>query len=350
MYPGQIRPTKNQILNHVRGDDGGKSLRGWFHENTAGNYVPDSVTLIGCDDGAWFVAPPERRGDWYWNNGLYLMWQDAIKAGDPFIDFHAYDRDGDNHVSPQEVGVFILRPQNGPYGTFQPGTGFTVDGIAAPLSIAFLDLYFSAIESHRTWNVGLMAHEASHGLLGPMDMYTYGAYVSDPGYYSIMSSHALATHLDPFLKLKDGHLTPDLVEINGWETKTVKLKAVETSQEAVIIYDPAKKDREYFIVENRWSGAAAAANYDAGLPAKGIVVWHIVEDLALANMYRPLGTPSFVVEPWEWERLGVRLIGVLSRAGNSTTLKWADGSSSNIRITAMSVPNSEIYVEIAKLP
>jgi hypothetical protein len=213
-----------------------------------------------------------------------------------------------------------------------------------------LDVYFSADDDLRVHNVGLVAHEAAHEVLGADDMYS--GFTTRAGFHSLMDIHVNATHLDPFLKLKSGYLTPDVVEINKWATRTVSLASVETKKEAIIIYQPTKNDREYFIIENRWGGTSSAPNYDFFLsPAEpGIAVWHIVEDLALANQFPPPGDPGFVVQPWEWARLGVRFLGVLPSSGASKELKWADGTSAKIRVTARGGPAEFIDVEIAKLP
>lgn len=354
--PGEIRPTAAQVVNQLRGGDGGANVSGWYRENTGGRYVPDPITFLGCADNNWFVAPPGRQGTWYWDTGNFgLMWEDAVKAADPQFDFHQYDRNGDNRITGDELAVNVLRPQNGTYGTLR-SVSTAVDDISAPMDIHILDLYFSATQTlgARLANVGLIAHEAAHGALGAADMYTYGGFTTDPGVYSLMSQHGNANHLDPFHKLKSGYLTPDVVEINKWATKTLSLASVEKKKEAIIVYHPAKNDREYFIIENRWGGTSLAPNYDSNLPTKGIAVWHIVEDLGLANRFRPSGSPSFVVYPWEWGRLGIRFLGVLPSSGASTELKWADGSPSKIKVTAKSnIPalGAEfVNVEIRKLP
>jgi M6 family metalloprotease-like protein len=344
-----LRPTYAQVVNQHRGNDGGWNVKAWYRENTVSRYVPDPVTFLGCNDGNWFEAPPARQGTWYWDNGAFaLMWEDAIKAADPFFNFHQYDQNGDNRITGDELVVEILRPQNDPYGTHREASGMFVDGVSTPMDIEVLDVYFSAYNDRRIGNVGTVAHEAAHGMLGATDLYS--SFVTRPGFHSLMDVHVNATHLDPFHKLKSGYLTPDVIEINKWATRTVRLASVETRKEAIIIYDPTKNDREYFIIENRWGGTAAAPNYDFYLsPAQpGIAVWHIVEDTALADRFRPLGDPNVVW--WDWGRLCIRFLGVLPGPGASTELKWANGTSSKIRVTAQAIPAEFVDVEIAKLP
>lgn len=73
-----------------------------------------------------------------------------------------------------------------------------------------------------------------------------------------------------------------------------------------------------------------------------------MEDLALANQFRPPGDPNVVA--WDWGRLSIRFLGVLSSKGVSKELTWADGTSSKIRVTAKGGPAESVKVEIAKLP
>jgi M6 family metalloprotease-like protein len=340
--PGEQQPTMIQLVNILRGDDGGPSMRGWYEENSRSRFVPDTFTFLG-----WYLAPPERQGNWYWDTGNFgLMWQDAIVAADPHFNYVQYDTNGDGVISADELTVIIVRPQNSPYGTVR-GVDAPVDG--ATLWFDVVDMYISAQAANRVWNVGTLSHEVAHAILGAVDMYS--GYTTRPGLYSIMDEHSQSTHLDPFHKLKNGFLTPDVVEINEWATRTVSLAAVETKGEITIVYTPSKNDKEYFILENRWKGAGPF-NYDAGLPAEGIVVWHIIEDIALTDQFPPPGicNPARPEDSCGWDRKGVRRLAVLSNAGATVELQWADGTSSKIKVMAEANPREFLSTEIAKLP
>ncbi len=343
---GQTRPSEAQIINQHRGDDNKVNVKGWYKENTGGKYGPDPIAFLGCSNNNWFVAPSGRQGNWYWDNGAWeLMWQDAIKAADPYFDFHKYDHNGDNRITGDELAVEIVRPQNSTDG-YHRNTSVAVDGVSTPMSIDVLDIYFSANNDNRYVNVGLIAHEAAHGALGATDMYS--SYTTRAGDYSLMDSHFNATHFDPFHKLKSGFLKPDAVEINQWKTQTVSLASVETKRKALILYHPTKKTQEYFIIENRWGGTSSTPNYDSRLSNHGIAVWHIVEDMALANKFPP--NPGGGADYWDWGRQGIRFLGVLSNGGPSKELKWADGSSSKIKVKAKTASAEYVNVEITKLP
>jgi M6 family metalloprotease-like protein len=263
---------------------------------------------------------------------------DALAAASSSFNFKAFDANNDNFISPNELTVAVVRPQNNPDGFLRQYGPYALNG--ASLTFSLLDVYMSADPNNRVWNVGLISHEGAHGLLGTVDLYS--GYATDPGYYSIMSQHFNATDLDPFHALKSGFVTPDVVEINTWTTRNVNIAAVNSQHEITIIYDPSKNDREYFVIENRWGG------YDVNLPAPGpgLTVWHMVEDTTLQTQFPPPGSDP---NP-NWGRLGVRFKGVLTGIGQFADLTWADGTSSKMRVTMNSSPGASVNVTIAKLP
>jgi hypothetical protein len=168
-----------------------------------------------------------------------------------------------------------------------------------------------------------------------------------PSWYSVMDSHFDANHFDAFHKLKSGFVTPNVIEANGWSTHTVALAAVETRQEVTILYDPARQDKEYFILENRWGGTGNA-NYDGTLPSQGIVIWHVVQDPTTMNQFPPPYTGQ-LPGSGDWGRLAVRRIAVLSASGQTKDLTYADGSPAHFRITAKSGPQEFVNTEIARI-
>jgi len=344
LRPGQTRPTKQQVVDHFEGTDGGQSARGWWAENSNQRLTSSTVQYVGCDDGAWFEAPPGRQGNWYWDNAAWnLMWQDALAAADPTIDFHAYDADANDVIDPTELQVAIVRPQNGAYGTTR-GTTMALDGISTPLGVNVSDLYLSAMPSQRQTGVGLIGHEFSHSQTGAQDIYAPCPAETNAGSFSVMSWHGEATHNDPFHKLKSGFVTPDAITIPTWTTSTLQLPAVETgAHEVTVLYDPARADREYFVVENRYGGTAGVdATYDRPL-GNNVVVWHVIEDEATRTAF-PFPAPNAGC------RIPVRLLKTLNAVGASYDLTWADGTPAKIRVTVASAPAAATSVELAKLP
>jgi M6 family metalloprotease-like protein len=340
---GHPKPTRAQLVEMFEGVGArGASLRGWFAENGAGRVSAGPVTYVGCDDAGWLPAPAGRGGTWYWTTGNFdQMWKDALTAADPSINFHVVDTDRDNRISPDELLVAIVRPQATPYGTTR-ATTIALDGAMPALDVHVSDLYLSANGAHRTGAVGLMAHEMSHSLLGTQDLYSPCPASTDARRFSNASDHTAATHLDPFHKLKSGLVAPDAIDIPAWTTRTLSLDAVERSREILLLYDPAKADREYFIVENRFGGSGATATYDQPI-GDSVAVWHVIEDAATRNAFpTPAANPIC--------RIPVRFVKSLVPADPSQDLVWANGTPAKIRIVLKSAPGATASVEVRKLP
>lgn len=338
--PGHPRPSFAQIRKTFEGDQSHTpeaNLRQWLIENSAGNVTLSSVRYVGCQDGQWFVAPPERQGNWYWDNLAFeQMWKDALAAADAEVDFHSFDIDQNNRLTSDELVVAIVRPQATPYGTVR-GTDATLDGTPIPLNVPILDLYLSSNPQFHRWGVGLVAHEFTHHVLGTLDLYN-GCPAISPGPYSIMDRHDLATHLDPFEKMKNGLVKPyaEILSQLGTES-TWDLNAVENSQEVLLFHEPGRTGREYFLIENRFPGEVGSRNYDDPIGNGAIVVWQIFEDLQLVHTSTPCpGDPRFI-----------RKRAVLSAPTDTFDLTWSDGSPVGRRLSAP-IPNAQVARLILK--
>jgi hypothetical protein len=317
--------------------DAGPNVREWFAENSGSTTTLGQVRYAGCTDGNWYLAPPERRGNWYWDNGAFVqMWQDALHAADADVDFHAYDTDHNNLLSADELLIAVVRPQNDPYGTFR-STSTPVDGNPTPMTFNILDMYFSSSPANQLWNVGTTSHESSHAVLGAVDLYGVCPAVSSD-YYSIMDAHFQSTHLDAFHKLKNGMVQPIAVDLSQTPNAIFALPAVESRYLMWLLYDPSRVKQEYFLVENRFPGTNFARNYDGPLGTGAVVVWQIFEDKSLtATSAVCPGDPRYI-----------RRRSVLSSAGQSLDLQWSDGSSAGVRVTA-TIANAEL-AEVALTP
>lgn len=360
---GHAPPTRAYLANMMEGGDGGLSVRGWFQENSGGKLQAGDFAYNGCDDGAWHLAPPGHQGNWYWDNKRFdLMWAEAIQAADPGIDFHAFDRNRDNTITPDELTLIIVRPQNDPYGTNRT-VAVKVDGNGTALKFRVVDVYLSQYETRfvndvaqdvRRWAVGLLVHELSHAEINAWDIYGYEDEAkgircrpsTNAGAYSVMDSHSPAGHLDPYHKLKNGFVTADLVELNPLSKTAVTLKAVEIGRDVAVLYDPRRGDREFFILENRWGGTSDRPTYDSMLPGgPGVLLWHIVQDFALTKQFPPPGG-----EGCDPIRITMRRIGILNSPGALLALRWADGSPAGVQIEADRTDPAVAQVTLTSLP
>ena len=305
------------------------NLRDWLAENSGGRARIGSVSYAGCYDGAWYTPPLEHQGEYYWINDKFdEMFVDTVVAADPDVNFHGYDTDASNRISPDELIVVGMRPQNTVYGTLR-GATTRLDDVDPPLAVPLIDLYLSPLPSQHLAGVGIAAHELCHLLLGISESYGNCPDIN-PNYYSIMDGLGSysATHLDPHSKMKAGWVHPlaiNLDTIRG--SVTVKLDAVETHHRIVLLHDSARVEREYFLIENRFPGNPAR-NYDKPLGVGSIAVWQVFEDLDLVH-----GSAICPGDPRH-----VRFRVALKAVGESHTLKWANGAHTGVRVIAVT-PN-----------
>lgn len=327
------------------------SVRDYFLENSNGYFTIENAGVLGWYDAAkpydHYVTPDpgDQDGDG-WADGHQEKWAEAIRRADADFDFAAHDANADGVLSPAELGIAIVIPQTAPFGTVRPLIGreypaqepLVVDGVRVDVVTEF---YIG-----NPPNLGVVAHELSHLLLGAADMYfldlpdTPDKRWKDipwdnpfaAGGYSLMDRHLDGNHLDPFHKLKLGWLRPKIIFSDGQYT----LQNVEKGHDALILLDPARGADEYFIIENRWG----ADSYDKQMADPGgLAVWHVIENPALYGTLIPPLPPNAppssrqdlwadkwaTIAPDDWGRRSVRMIRPLWNTLNDTQALW-DGA------------------------
>ena len=293
----------------------------------------------------------------------------------------------DGALRPDELGVLVVIPQNGPFGSNRGVVGreypnpmpLVVDGVT--ISVV-AEAYIGAPP-----NLGVVAHELGHLLSNLPDLYfalpTTGIWAGIPfdnpfaaGDYCLMDATYNNAHFCPFLKLKLGWLRPRLILRSGH----YELRAIEQQREVWILMDPSRGTREYFIVENRFP----VNNYDMNLPDRGLGVWHVIEDPAIYGTHIPPVPPNpppasrqdLWAQKWalisanDWGRRGIRMIRPVwdTHRGNQSlwdgsdpatgydllpdaappqaSLRWADGTPSGFAIRHISAAGALMAADI----
>ena len=373
--PTHPAPSVTAIENLIFGPT--NSVRGYFLENSGGKFTIERTGLFG-----WF--PASRPPDYWWGppdttdsdgdgwvNPHVQKWAEAIRLADPQFDYGVHDKNPfDGDLRPDELGVLIVIPQNGPFGTNRGTVGrefpnpqpLVVDGTTIRI---IAETYIG-----NPPNLGIVAHELAHLFLdhGNMDFNFQNPYGAGP--YSVMAREwGRGTHIDPFAKLKFGWLRPQLIARSGHYS----LPSIETEQSVWILMNPAHSIDEYYIVENRWRGTS----YDNQIPdVGGLVIWHIMENPAVYGTVSP--PPGITPQQWsqvaaaDWPRRAIRLLrplvvipvndaialrdgadpvtgfDVLSNDPNPqhSSLKWADGTPSGFTIKNISPAGQVMTADI----
>lgn len=340
------------------------SVVDWFRENSRGKLVVERAGCVGWlkakKPGAHYWAPcdgtdPDGDG---WLSGHVEKWAEAIRGAAETFDLRPYDLDGDGVLAPTELGLLVVIPAPGPFGTNRPPAGREVPAweplVVQGLTIPVIAEWYTGLPP----NFGAPAHELSHLLLGLPDLYMTAPWPFAAAGYSLMDCSYASVHLDPFEKLKLGWLEPTAVSASGEHA----LPAIETTGRALIVHDAQRGPGEYFLVENRW----AEGTYDAGvgpqgggIAQSGIAVWHVIEDPAVYDRIElPTGGPG------DWGRRGIRLVranggtpvddrvalfSAGARLSDDTTparLAWADGSATGMTIEVLDPAGAEVRVRV----
>lgn len=288
----------------------GSKVQAYFQENSGARLTFKSVSFRGCGgtSGTYKSVKVDRPVPEQWTEALNF----AVASG---FNFRSYDKNNDGRISGSELAIAVVR-QTGPgadYGTAQVATFQQSGNVKADIADIYLTPGVAPIK------YGLLSHELLHVTANTIDLYNdipSGQQPYRPGVYSIMDNHTSGTHLDPIHKLKLGWSTPGLRSLL---TQEFTLGPVETTGNFTILADNHGA-REYFIVENRSTTASA---FDANLPQGGVLVWRVVEDTNLANLY----SPTKRIERWGWQLLTATPLQPISAGGTAFALPWLENAS-----------------------
>ncbi len=321
------------------------------------NYYLDSENF-DCENGATY------------GSGSDALHAEALKFAEGMIDFKSYDRNKDEMITPDELGIIVAIPRSGNAGSsiktsFAPfcdedNETLSVDGVRITETV-HLNLIFKAEpldQSDKIQNMMVAAHELAHHWLGLDDAYgrykglhdgvqfsALPSFMSDcpdeedlapgetcqnrymntaPHMISLMTFKTgkdLATpHLHGFHKLHLGWVTPHVIE----ENDKYDLSDVKQSEKVYILPRRYDDGLEYVLLETRiQENSINTPLYDYNINDSGLAVYHVIEPNdacksaigAVAPDCKPLQNPVCIPNH-EWlnkhasnyVRVGVRLI------------------------------------------
>ncbi|MEW5701163.1 MAG: M6 family metalloprotease domain-containing protein [Candidatus Zixiibacteriota bacterium] len=208
--------------------------------------------------------------------------EDLVDLVDPVVDFANYDNDGDGYVD----GVVIVHAGRGAEFTglqtdiWSHKWGIVPSRLKDGVRISTYSIQPEYWNTPGDMTIGVYAHEIGH-LFGLPDLYDVDGSSRGIGKWSLMASGSWngtlgnsPAHMDAWCKAQVGFLTPTNVAAN---MAGVSLPSVETSPTVYRLWADGALGDEYFLIENR-----ERVGYDLGLPASGLLIWHI-DDAEVTN-------------------------------------------------------------------
>ena len=276
------------------------SMRDYYLENSYGNFD------VTGEISGWHRMPRDysyyvdgQRGFGTYPQNAQKLTEDAIAAADPYVDFSQYDNDGPDGIpdSGDDDGyvdaLFVVHAGPGYETTGNPNYIHSHAWVtSSPVRVDGVYAYRYSMEPD-DGNIGVFAHEFGH-VLGLPDLYDYGYDSAGAGYWSLMASGSWGNggtkpvHIDAWGKVQLGFVTPTVVTENLID---IAVPRVEVEPVIYRVWSNGAPGSEYFLFEHR-----RKVLFDVAVPGKGLVIYHIDENMSNNNNQRcGSGSPHYLV-------------------------------------------------------
>ena len=295
--------------------------------------------------------------------------RDAILAADPYVNFAAYDTNGNGSLSASELFIVVIAAGNetsfgGAANACAPSVWGHKWAVASPPTVdgvfAGSGGYAQFGEMHcmvsnppgEIATIGIMAHELGH-LFGLPDLYDTDVTSLGVGEWSLMSygswgrvtrSGDSPSLMDPWSKYFLGWVTPTAV-VGTMVNQAIPASASSPTVFQFLSGSALTGTGEYFLVENRQK-----TSFDVSLSAGGLLIWHVDES-------RPGNTAECVPGSTPVCSATVHYKVALIQADNQYHLERNlgdgdggdpyPGTSGNTTFNASSAPDSRLWVGTA---
>src|SRR4051812_3472227 len=199
-----------------------------------------------------------------------ILAQDAAKAADASVDFGPYDNDGNGYVD----AFIVVHAGGGGEETGDPGDIWSHKWVLPEEYDADGTKIYAYLTIPENAKLGVAAHELGHLLFGFPDLYDIDYTSEGIGDWCLMSGGSwngggdTPAHPSAGCKAQQGWVDVENVTADA----TLTLTDVKTTRRVHRLWTDGADGQEYFLLENRQQ-----AGFDAGLPAGGLLIWHIDE-------------------------------------------------------------------------
>ncbi len=328
------------------------SVRHYYNEVSYGQL--DIVTVQLPSALGWVTA---QNNYTYYTNGNYgtgtypqncqKLVEEAVDLVAAQVNFANYDNDSDGFVD----GLMVVHSGRGAELTHSVNDIWSHkweisprlrDGKWITTYSIMPEYWYSAGDM----TLGVFCHELGH-VFGLPDLYDRDYSSNGVGKWSIMSTGSWngylgdsPAHFDAWSRIQLGFATCTNIALT---TYGIQIPDVESSGTIYRLWSNGSIGNEYFLVENR-----RKTGYDAALPAEGLLVWHIDDNVSHNDdEWYPGHTSS-----------GHYSVALVQADDNWSLEKGQShgdtgdpfpGSSSNYAFTPLSLPNSNDYTEMSTL-
>jgi M6 family metalloprotease-like protein len=296
----------------------------------------DSADGGAVNDGIVEVSFPSTTKSTFTSMSDGAQNKALLQAADPFVNFAAFDTNGNGTVEDREIIVERMDADADPLPAGCGGTRgedpVTLDGKNMAVSVA---------GDGTDTNLITIIHETGHAALHTRDLYGFGVGSFDLYGPTCTAPDATFFSLSSWQKLHLGWITPTIVTKDGFYS----VPRWDTSGQAFLLYDPDKGTNDYFLVENR---ERPVGTYDASASDRGLVIWRIDdaqyassdETVRPIDIMRPDGTRANGCMEYTSGCYGGSDIDAWDPSDPNTPQRtmartWRDGSAANVAVRAI---------------
>ncbi|BAV07758.1 immune inhibitor A [Filimonas lacunae] len=244
------------------------------------------ISIEGAVEGPYTLPQPLRA---YANNASGLsdnepnartMAQDAAKAANNSVDFSLYDNDHDGYVD----AFVVIHAGSGAEETTSKGDIWSHKWVLPDEYNADDTKIYGYLTVPEDCKLGVCAHELGHLLFGFPDLYDSDYDSSGIGNWCLMAAGSwnnrgdTPAHPCAWCKMQQDWVTVENQTVNQ---TGVYIAPVAEDRKIYRLWKDGGPGNEYFLLENRQQ-----EKYDQYLPASGLLIWHIDDDIADNDNYR----------------------------------------------------------------
>jgi M6 family metalloprotease-like protein len=249
----------------------GVSYNGFFHQASSGRFQLTNAAVLKVELNSSMTVTnlqskyPKKDG---WEIDM-IHNSNIISQAMSQFDFKSHDDNGDGQVTRDELLILLILNEEG--GAVRDAGHVPAHGVS---SIAWEG--YAAMQMD-TAGLETGCHELSH-LLGAVDLYGLwgGGEQRMNQQLSVMSS-GLCLH-DSWHRMQFGWLQPMLEVLSDGGRFRLYGTQLEQPMSSVLLYDPGRGSKEFFLLEYRTRTSSGGGQYEVGLPEDGLVIWHVYQD------------------------------------------------------------------------